>query len=103
MAQASQVVDLINRRLRHDHAIVDELIDVVYEWGELPDWQQASWTVDWDEFAVGDVPKLADYARSGRMSSEQMVSYQDLLNRLREQRPTMARLRLAAPGIPLDS
>lgn len=103
MAQTTQVSASINRRLRYDHAMINELTDMVHEWFGLSDGERTSWSRDWDQFVLGDVPKLADDAQSGRMSPEQVTSYHVLLNRLREQLPAMERLRLTVPAIPLDT
>lgn len=99
MAQATEVTELIDRSLHYAHAMVDDLIDVTREWHDLPDWERASWSLDWDQFALLHLKDLDLDYHADRMSPDQVVRYQYLLNRLRKQQPTIERFRLAAPAI----
>ena len=103
MAQDTKITEHINRSLRYDHAMLDELAEVTAEWEALPDGERASWSMDWDQFALEKFPRITREFRTGVMTPEQEASYHHLLQRIEENRDLIERFGLTMPRIPVET
>jgi hypothetical protein len=103
MAQKTELNQLIAKALRYDHAMIDELIEVVEEWDEIDDSERLSWMMDWDQFALSEQRDLRRWYTNGDMSVKQEAEYERLLERIDEHIPLIQQYGLTVPRIPVES
>ena len=80
-----------------------ELSEVAGEWTRLDDGERASWSLDWDQLMATYLPLLERAYRSGAMTPDQRARYCEILRRLKETLPTIERLQLYPPPVPLGA
>ena len=103
MAQDTRLTERIDRSLRYDHAMLDELAEVTAEWDEIPDGERASWSMDWDQFALDKISRVTGHYESGDMTPDQEASYRRLLQRIEANRDLIERFGLTMPRIPVET
>jgi hypothetical protein len=103
MAQDTRITQHIDCSLRYDHAMLDELAEVTAEWNTLPDGERASWSMDWDQFALVKFPRITREYMNGDMTPEQEASYRRLIQRIQENRELIERFGLTMPRIPVET
>jgi hypothetical protein len=102
MATQTAASGRVNLELESLRLMIGDLADVAADWPKLSDAERASWSLDWDQ-VMGSLEAVLDPAyRAGSMTPDQQGRYQDLLCRLRGETPTLARLGLQRPAIPLE-
>lgn len=79
---------------------VHALPEVEQEWGQLGDLQRAAWSIDWDN-EMSKLRFLAQDCSAGLLTADQQARYRDLLRQLGELLPTIERLDLYRPPVPL--
>lgn len=87
------------------HALLSELASLpatAAEWDSLPDWNRASIALDWAHLMADYLPELRRCSEDGSMTTEQCVRYRELLRELKAALPTIERLGLYRPPVPLD-
>lgn len=103
MANETTVSRGIDRSLRYDHAMLDELLEVTAEWDEIPEAELASWTMDWHQFAIDKMNRVSEHFANGDMTPDQEASYRRLLQRIDENRELIKRFGLTEPRIPVET
>jgi hypothetical protein len=103
MANETAITRSIDRSLRYNHAMLDELLEVTTEWNEIPDAELVSWTMDWHQFAIDKMDRMAGQFVGGEMTPEQEASYRHLLQRIEENRELIERFGLTMPRIPVET
>ena len=83
--------------------MVLDLPELAEEWEEITGAERASWAHDWDQVIAGDLRILDDLCRSGRLSTEQVAQFKEVLRLLDEAAPLIERLQLYPPEIVLKS
>lgn len=102
MAAPSSKADDVDFFLDLVWRMIGDVPEIAEEWQELAGWERASWALDWDQVALGDVTRLDRHFRAGDMSSSQQADYLRLLGRFAQLAPVLMRLELAVPTVPLD-
>ena len=82
--------------------MLGDLPELADEWDELSDGERVSWSLDWDQIMASDLPLLDRQIRAGEMTTEQETRYRALLCELKAMLPTIQRLQLYPPPVPLD-
>src|SRR3712207_6102860 len=82
--------------------MLGDLPEVAQEWDELSDGERVSWSLDWDQIMASDLLLLDRQFRAGAMTTEQETRYRALLCDLTAMLPTIQRLQLYPPPVPLD-
>jgi hypothetical protein len=101
VAASPAIMDRFGNRLQWAHLTLDELAEVAEEWTKMPDGERASWSLDWDQLMTSDLPEIEQYYRCGKLAAEQRARYRDLRRRLKAALPTIERLNLCPPPVPL--
>jgi hypothetical protein len=103
MATSVEITERIDGELEAVEEMVAELEEVACEWTNMPESVRVSWSLDWDQAMGTLMLELASTDVQGQMSDEQIVKYQSLLASLKRAMPTIVRLNLYRPPVPLDS
>jgi hypothetical protein len=103
MARETAVTQSIDRSLRYNHAMLDELLDVTEEWDEIPDGELAGWTMDWHQFAFDKIKRITEAYVNGAMTPEQEREYRRLIQRIEHHRDLIERFGLTMPRIPVET
>lgn len=103
MVATTGVAQRIESGLRAVLAEVADLPTTAAEWNTLPDENRASFALDWSHLMADYLAELDRYHGSGAMSPDQQMRYRELLCKLKETLPTIQRLNLYAPSIPLGA
>jgi hypothetical protein len=82
--------------------MLDELAEVAEEWLLMPEGERVSWSLDWDQLMGSHLPELQRHYSKRDLTPEQRVDYRDLRCRLKEALPTIQRLGLYPPPVPLE-
>lgn len=103
MAASSEVKERIDGFLEDVMIMAtEELPDSAADWPNMEDWQQASWSSEWDQAMVTTLGELERRSLAGEMNTEQSRRYVRLLKILKEQLPLLERLELQTPVVDLD-
>jgi hypothetical protein len=100
MAQNTNSVHLIDQALRNDHAMIDELEEIVLEWDLIDENERARWTMDWDQFALSGQRELQSWYASRLMTPTQEAEYHRLLKRIEQNILLIRRFNLTMPRVP---
>ena len=103
MATTTDVTNRLDRSLHVLLAEVEDLPRVASEWHERPEWEQVSFSLDWDHLMASYLIELQEAHLSGDMSDSQGEQYRGLLRELKSAMPLIARLQLYPPTIDLDA
>jgi len=98
--RTNQSVELWLKCLR---LMLGDLPEIAEEWDELSDGERVSWSLDWDQIMASDLPILDRHFRAGAMTTEQETRYRALLCELKAMLPTIQRLQLYPPPVPLEA
>lgn len=79
-----------------------DLPEVAAQWDSLSDAERVSWSLDWDHTMADQLGELAAMYGRGSLSEEHAVAYRQLLQQLKRALPTIRRLNLYRPPVPLD-
>ena len=80
-----------------------DLRDVGADWHAMIGAERASWSADWDQLMTTYLPLLERHARANRLPAGQLNRYREVLAALRDALPTIERLDLCRPPVPLES
>ena len=103
MATRLAIDQRVEIELKSLRLMLGDLPEVAQEWDELSDGERVSWSLDWDQIMASDLTVLDRHFRAGEMTTEQEVHYRTLLCELNAMLPTIQRLRLYPPTVPLDA
>ncbi len=93
----------IERTLKLGMAMLEELAEYAPEWDEMPDTEQYTWYMDWEQFIFFLQDDLDAAYQSAQMTSQQKVQYKELLSKLEEAAPTLKKLNLSqSPVLPAE-
>ncbi|MCX6023662.1 MAG: hypothetical protein NTZ05_18400 [Chloroflexi bacterium] len=88
--------------LRNGPLMLEELEEQAARWDEMPDWEQADWSLEWDQF-VSYLRHVLDPAyHTGLMDAEQRSLYCDLVRGLKDALPLLQQLHLTLPPVSFD-
>jgi hypothetical protein len=84
-----------------------ELPEIAEEWSMLEATaagraELAGWSLEWSHMMLDRLADLDEFCRTGALASEQGRRYRLLLERLKEALPTITRLNLSQPSVPLS-
>lgn len=82
---------------------LDDLPGLAQEWDHLGDGERVSWSRDWDQLIGALEVVLEPRYRSGAMTPDQQGRYHAMLRQLEAAAPTLERLGLYLPPIPLKA
>jgi hypothetical protein len=102
MAAPSKTDPRVEIGLEELRTVLGDLREVSVEWDAMSDGERASWSADWDQLMTTYLPLLDRHARANRMPEEQLDRYREVLRALREALPTIERLDLCRPSVPLE-
>ena len=102
MVAPSKTASGVASRLEALAADVGDLPQLDVEWGTLDEAEQVSWSLTWDHVMGTYLPLVDEAYRRGRMTPEQAASYRETLRSLKAALPTIERLRLMLPTVPVD-
>ncbi|MSQ14862.1 MAG: hypothetical protein EXR50_03245 [Dehalococcoidia bacterium] len=91
--------DRIDHTLKMGSAMLGELEEIVPEWDEIPDWEQADWSLGWEQFISLLRHDLEAAYRSSQMTAEQKAQYKQLLSKLKDVSPVLKKLNLSQPAV----
>ena len=83
--------------------MLEELSDAAKRWDIMPDWEQADWSLEWDQFMNALEHVLSPAFDGGTMSIDQRLRYQALLVGLQAGLPLIQQLNLTRPPVSLDA
>lgn len=89
--------------LRYDRDMLEEVAEYAPEWDQLPETWRAAVSIDWDQAMGSRLRFLDEQYQAGTMAPEQRVGYEALLRQLKALLPTIRRLGLWEPPIPLKA
>ena len=95
----AQKIDVELQSLR---LMLDDLPGVAAEWEQLADGERVGWSLDWDQLMGVLTTVLEPCYRTGEMTSGQRTRYEAILRNLRETLPTIRRVKLCTPNVPLE-
>lgn len=102
MATTSETHQRVMLRLRTLELMLNDLPEVAEEWEGLPDTERESWSLDWGN-EMASLEGLAQLASEGQLSASQREQLRQLLRKLKEALPTIGRLHLRQPPVPLGT
>ena len=102
MVRAGAMTQRIERLLGYLVRTVADLPEVAAEWKRLEPASRATWSLDWHQTMVMDLPFVQEQYRARTMTKKQRAHYEDLLRRLKECQPIIERLGISQPHIPLE-
>jgi hypothetical protein len=102
MAAPTTIEDGIPRALDVLASMLQELQQGEKLWAEMDAVEEAAWSLEWTQLMSGYLPRLDREHQSGQMSAEQSKRFRRLRKALRQALPTIERLELTPPPIPLD-
>ncbi len=79
--------------------MTSDLPEIADEGPDMSDSERASWSLHWDQMAVGDLRRLARYHRLGEMTRPREARYRHLLHEPRDAMPLIERLQLPRPSM----
>lgn len=104
MAASPEIAERIDSFIEHVLIMTaEELPENAEDWPNMEDWQQDSWSMEWDQAVLWHLGELERRSLAGEMTRTQMERYARLLTILKEQLPVVRRLGLAEPQIDLDA
>jgi hypothetical protein len=83
-------------------AALDDLPEVTEEWQTLPEGERVSWSLDWDHLMGTYLVILERYQSGKELTREQESRYCALKAKLRAALPTINRLNLHRPPVPIE-
>jgi hypothetical protein len=101
MAQTADVTQRLDLHLLAVEDLLNELAEVAATWDQLPESEQAAWSLDWDQ-AMARLRLLDRAARAGEMSLAQRQRYRVLLKRLCQALPALEQLNLQRPPVSVE-
>jgi hypothetical protein len=87
--------------LEYVAAMVNDLAGVAEEWTTLTDAERASWSLDWDLAMCSNLREIERLGRRGTLPPDQHARFQAILDTLATHQPTIVRLGIAWPAVPL--
>ncbi|MBA2447187.1 MAG: hypothetical protein H0V51_04080 [Chloroflexi bacterium] len=102
MVATSNVALRIEQGLGALIAEVNDLPNLAKEWEELPDWNRASISLDWDHLLADYLTELERVYRGGAMTPDQQARYRELRCKIRAALPLFERLRFLPIPVPLE-
>ncbi len=102
MATITEVQQRASTNLKTIELMLADLPEIAAEWDEIDSMEREGWSLDWGNEMAG-VRLLAEYAAEGILDADQQARYQQLLGKLRQALPTIDRLSIRRPMIPLDA
>ena len=99
MAKEIIGADRIDHTLWLGTAMLEELADISQEWDEIPDWEQADWSLEWEQFLSFLRHDLEAAYKSSQMTSQQKAQYKKLLANLKDVAPILKKLNLSQPPL----
>lgn len=94
MAATTEMNGRIESGLYALTAEVEDLPNVVEEWDALPEWNQASITLDWSHLLCDYLTELDRFFRADQMTVIQAARYRQLLWKMTDALPLFERLGL---------
>lgn len=101
MAAPSKTDPRVEIGLEELRTALSDLREVSAEWDAMSGGERASWSADWDQLMTTYLPLLEGHARTDRMPERQLDRYREVLAALRDALPTIERLELCRPPVPL--
>ncbi len=83
-------------------AALDDLLEIVDEWNDLPEGERVSWSLDWDHLMGSYLTLLDEYRQTKRMNDAQARRYYAVRARLRLAMQCIEQLNLYRPPVPLE-
>jgi hypothetical protein len=100
MATTTETQQRAVTALRTVELMLGDLPEVAAEWEQLDGGEREGWSLDWSNEMSG-LKRLGRYASDGVLTAEQMASYRRVLRMLIDAQPTIERLNLYLPPIPI--
>ncbi len=89
------------RSLRRVRLGAEVLADLAEEWGEISEDEQIDFAMQWRD-ATDHLKALEELHTAGEMTKAQEREYVTIKRRITELLPTIERLDLSSPGVPLS-
>lgn len=93
----------IEHELKLAPSRIEELDDLDDLWDQMPDWEQADWSLEWEQF-LNILDHILDAAyRTNQMAPDQQVKYLEAIRQMKERMPIIERLGLTKPKVSIKT
>ena len=102
MATTTDPQQLVATKLATIELMLTDLPELAEQWGSLGVDERMSWSLDWSN-DMSVLAHLGKYASAGLLPQYEQARYDLVVQTLRGSRPTIERLNLYCPRLPLES